>query len=106
MIERGDGTIMRSSDHDSDHDGDHDGDHDENRVLRLVMAIGGDYKKREDIMSSMGITSRRYLRENYTNPAIAQGYVAMTLPDKLQSKKQRYYLTEKGLALLEELNKG
>ena len=106
VIERGDGTIMRSSDHDSDHDGDHDGDHDENRVLRLVMAIGGDYKKREDILSSMGITSRRYLRENYTNPAIAQGYVAMTLPDKLQSKKQRYYLTEKGLALLEELNKG
>lgn len=31
-----------------------------------------------------------YIRENYINPAIELGVVKMTLPDKPNSKNQRY----------------
>lgn len=32
----------------------------------------------------------------YLQPAIEQGLVALTIPDKPTSSKQQYYLTEKG----------
>jgi len=37
---------------------------------------------------------------------LADGIIAPTIPDKPQSKNQKYYLTPKGLALLDELTKG
>jgi len=101
VIERGDGSVVEHS----GHDGEHDSEHDENLVIELILAIGDTLKSREELARDVNIGSRRYFYAHYLNPAIDQGYVERSLPDKPKSKKQRYYLTEKGLALLEELKK-
>lgn len=42
------------------------------------------------ILELLGLKSKETLRKNYLNPAIEQGLVVMTLPDKPQSRNQRY----------------
>ncbi|AVM50969.1 Fic family protein [Capnocytophaga sp. oral taxon 878] len=60
---------------------------------------------REEIQDKLNLKNRDYFRKNYLVPAIEQGLVALTLPDKLTSKHQKYYLTEKGKEILASLNK-
>jgi len=43
-----------------------------------------------DIMEKLKLKSRETFRKNYMNPAIDMGMVKMTLPDKPNSKNQRY----------------
>lgn len=47
--------------------------------------------------------SRQYLTKAYLRPAIDAGYVTMLLPEAPKSKKQKYYLTEKGLLVLKAI---
>lgn len=42
------------------------------------------------IMDALGLKSRETFRKNYMNPAIELGLVQMTIPDKRNSKNQRY----------------
>ena len=42
------------------------------------------------IMDALGLKSRETFRKNYINPAIELGLVQMTIPDKRNSKNQRY----------------
>lgn len=42
------------------------------------------------IMELLGLKSKETLRKNYINPAIELGVVKMTLPDKPNSRNQRY----------------
>ena len=42
------------------------------------------------IMEALGLKSKETLRKNYINPAIESGVIRMTLPDKPNSKNQRY----------------
>ena len=44
-----------------------------------------------DIMDKLGIKSKETLRATYLNPAIKEGAVALTIPDKPTSKNQMYY---------------
>ena len=44
-----------------------------------------------DIMNKLGIKSKETLRTNYLDPAIKEGLVALTIPDKPTSKNQMYY---------------
>lgn len=44
-----------------------------------------------EIMRRLGIKSKETLRESYLNPAIENGLVKMTIPDKPSSKNQKYY---------------
>ena len=43
-----------------------------------------------ELMNRLGIKSKETLRNSYLNPAIENGLVKMTLPDKPNSKNQRY----------------
>jgi hypothetical protein len=43
-----------------------------------------------EIMNRLGIKSKETLRARYLNPAIENGLIKMTLPDKPNSKNQRY----------------
>ena len=43
-----------------------------------------------DIMAGLGLKSKETLRKNYLNPAIKLGLIHMTLPDKPNSRNQRY----------------
>lgn len=42
------------------------------------------------ILDLLGLKSKETLRKNYLNPAIEAGLVKMTLPDKPNSRNQRY----------------
>lgn len=44
-----------------------------------------------EIMKRLGIKSKETLRGSYLNPAIQNGLVKMTIPDKPNSKNQKYY---------------
>lgn len=44
----------------------------------------------------------KHFRTAYLAPALAQGLIEMTVPDKLTSRLQRYRLTARGRALLTE----
>jgi Filamentation induced by cAMP protein Fic-like, C-terminal domain len=42
------------------------------------------------------LKDRAYVREHYIDPAIALGLIEMTIPDKPNSRLQKYRLTDKG----------
>lgn len=44
-----------------------------------------------EIMKRLGIKSKETLRGSYLNPALENGLVKMTIPDKPNSKNQKYY---------------
>ena len=44
-----------------------------------------------EIMDKLGIKSKETLRANYIDPALENGLIKMTLPDKPTSKNQMYY---------------
>ena len=44
-----------------------------------------------EIMNKLGIKSKETLRSTYLDPAIKEGVVALTIPDKPTSKNQMYY---------------
>ena len=52
------------------------------------------------LMAALGISHRPTFRRYYLNPALAQGYVERTIPDKPNSPVQKYRLTEKGRQLI------
>ncbi len=43
-----------------------------------------------EIMKRLGVKSKETLRSSYLNPAMENGLVEMTLPDKPNSKNQKY----------------
>jgi hypothetical protein len=57
------------------------------------------------IRTHLGLKDRTHLRERYLTPALADGLIEPTLPDKPHSRLQQYRLTEKGRALLVALRK-
>ena len=59
--------------------------------------------KRSEIQSLLDLKHRETFIDNYLQPAINEGFVEPTLPDKPNSPKQRYRLTEKGKLLKERL---
>ena len=85
-----------ATDHVTDHVADHVTDH----VKRLILAIRGDTKTRDEIMSCLGLKNRGNLRDGYIKPAVSAGYVAMLYPASPRRTDQAYYLTEKGLEML------
>ena len=57
--------------------------------LLNVMDFDTPYTANE-ILSLLGLKSKEALRKNYLNPAISDGFVIMTQPDKPNSRNQRY----------------
>jgi hypothetical protein len=51
-------------------------------------------------MEAVGLTHREQLLETYLIPALAVGYLEMTIPDKPRSSHQKYRLTPVGQILL------
>jgi ATP-dependent DNA helicase RecG len=51
-------------------------------------------------MAVLGRTNRTKFRDQVLNPLIAADLVAMTIPDKPRSSRQKHRLTDKGRAWL------
>lgn len=44
----------------------------------------------KELLQILNLKSKENLRKNYLNPALENGWIEMTLPDKPKSKNQRY----------------
>ena len=88
------------TDYDTDHDADHEADHDAKyiaeQVKKLILAIEIAELSRKEIFEKLNIKHKPTFREDYLNPSRDAGLVEMTIPDKPQSKLQKYRLTAKG----------
>ena len=51
---------------------------------------------REKIQSTLGLQGRKSFRERYLRPALAEGLIEMTLPEKPNSRLQKSRLTDEG----------
>lgn len=65
------------------------------QVGQLLQAIHGEMP-REALQDALGLQDRKSFRERYLKPALADGFIEMTVPDKPNSRLQRYRLTDKG----------
>lgn len=54
---------------------------------------------REELQEQGGLKDRKSFTARYLKPALEQGLVEMTKPDKPRSRSQRYRLTELGQSL-------
>ena len=63
------------------------------RVARLLncMEAGKEYSAAE-LMLFLGLKSRKTFRENYLQPAMAQGTVKMTDPEHPRNRNQKYFI--------------
>lgn len=74
------------------------------QVEQILIAFDG-ILSREELQDKVGINNRDYFRKSYLNKALQLELVEMTIPDKPNSKNQKYRLTPKGQALKEQLKK-
>ncbi|XTI71542.1 Fic family protein [Acidithiobacillus sp. AC3] len=65
------------------------------QVGELLAAIRGEMG-REALQSALGLSDRKSFRERYLKPALDDGLIEMTIPDKPNSRLQKYRLTDKG----------
>ncbi|HDS46378.1 MAG TPA: hypothetical protein ENN68_09955 [Methanomicrobia archaeon] len=72
----------------------------------MLTACAAEPKSREEIQVILGLADRWHFRKAYLLPALEAGWLAMTIPDKPRSSKQRYVITEKGKKMLDELGYG
>ncbi|MDR0898394.1 MAG: Fic family protein [Oscillospiraceae bacterium] len=60
------------------------------QVKAVLDALGGDTLPASELMARVGLKHRGTFRKNYLQPALAAGFVQMTLPDKPNSRHQKY----------------
>ena len=71
-----------------------------NYVAKLLRLLGQEGPLgNEKIRNAFSLQSRRRVRDTYIDPALAAGLIERTLPDKPNSRLQKYRLTEKGRAM-------
>lgn len=68
--------------------------------VQAILEFCLETKNRNEIQKHVGLKDRKYFRVAILNPIIEQGFVALTIPDKPNSPKQRYITTENGRQLL------
>jgi len=54
---------------------------------------------RRELQDLLNLKNAEHFRKTYLQPAIREGLVEMTIPDKPRSSKQRYRLTRRGRAV-------
>jgi ATP-dependent DNA helicase RecG len=71
------------------------------QVLSMLVKVSGEMA-RQELMDALGLKDRKHFSDAYLQPALDAGLLEMTIPDKPQSSKQRYRLTEQGNALVDK----
>ena len=65
-------------------------DQDKTPTERLLSVLGNDTLSAAEIMERLGLSHRPTFRKNYLNPALEQNLIERTIPDKPNSKNQKY----------------
>lgn len=66
------------------------GDQDSDQVAKLLKVLGNDTLTALELMERLQLKHRPTFRKNYLNPALEKGLIEMTIPDKPNSKNQKY----------------
>lgn len=69
------------------------------QVYELLRTLHGEMG-REELQNALSLSDRKSFRERYLKPALSDGLIEMTVPDKPNSRLQKYRLTERGRRLL------
>jgi ATP-dependent DNA helicase RecG len=72
-------------------------------VQKLVSLITDEHSSKE-LKENLLLKNDEHFRKQYVKPALEQGFIEMTIPDKPKSSKQKYRLTEKGKELKKNIN--
>ena len=73
------------------------------QVRSIIMVIAEEQFTLKQIMDKIGMKHRPNFIDNYLTPAISDGYVRLLYPQSPRHPRQKYLLTVKGLALLNEI---
>ena len=65
-------------------------DQDKTPTERLLSALGNETLSATKLMERLGLSHRPTFRKNYLNPALEQKLIERTVPDKPNSKNQKY----------------
>ena len=57
---------------------------------KLLLVLGEEAFSTSELMEKLGLSHRPTFRKNYLLPAMKQGLVEMTIPDKPNSRNQKY----------------
>lgn len=77
------------------------------QVKALIISLKENKMSSSDLqlVTSLSPLSKRLFRMQYINPGVEVGLISLTYPDTPRHPKQKYYLTEMGLKVLEVLLK-
>ena len=66
------------------------------QVYELLKVFTGEHSSQE-LQDKLRLANREHFRKSHLQPALNDGFIELTLPDKPNSSKQKYRLTEKGI---------
>ena len=76
---------------------------DNDNIIKLVCTIKDKQLSVKEMLVAMGLKDRESFLKLYLSPAIGEGFVRMLYPDSPRHPRQKYLLTAKGLAFVNEL---
>ena len=74
----------------TDQVGDQVTDQDQSQTERLISVLGNETLSATELMERLGLSHRPTFRKNYLNPALEQRLIERTIPDKPNSRNQKY----------------
>jgi len=69
-----------------------------------ILAYCQEARSRKEILNHIGLTNKSTNFKRHIEPIVVQNWIGMTIPEKPQSSKQQYMLSEKGKKLVELIN--
>jgi len=72
-------------------------------VARLLSVLQGEMTRAE-LMAALRLSDEKHFRQQYQQIAVSMGFVEMILPEKPNSRLQKYRLAAAGRARLQALN--
>ena len=72
--------------------------------VRKMLEILTGIMPRKEIMQALGLRDEKHFREHYLRKAIDDELIEMTIPEKPNSKSQKYRLSDKGLDFVKSLS--
>jgi ATP-dependent DNA helicase RecG len=76
------------------------------QAVAIIEVLSEGEKTNAQMMDEIGMRHRPTFRENYLDPALSQGLIEMTIPEKPDRPHQKYKLTEKGKKLMVDSKRG
>ena len=71
-------------------------------VYRLAYAVGEKQMSTKEMVCALGLKDREHFINAFLKPAILKGHIAMLYPESPRHPRQKYYLTDKGKAILKK----